>query len=143
MFKTLSQRYSSYDYRGETIRLPLLKIRLISPAGESMKTSALVDSGATVTFIETEIAEALALPHERQATATGAGGDFENWISHVDIEVLKGTTVACQMKGTAVYIPKRVGAIEYCVLGRDSIFQHYNITFRECDQRVVLRRTRR
>jgi len=143
MLRSLTQRYSSYKYKGKSIRLPFLEIRLVGPNGASLRTSGLVDSGATVTFIETEIAEALGLPHKKQATATGAGGDFENWISRVDIEVLKGTTVACSMKGTAVYIPKKVGAVEYCVLGRDSIFEHYNITFQERNQRVILRRSRR
>lgn len=105
----------------------------------SLRTTALVDSGSSATLIETEIAEAVGFKPEGEKTATGAGGKFQNWTTTVDIEVLKGGRLVCQMKNIESYVPKEVGRIPYCILGRDSIFERWDIQFRERQQRMVLR----
>lgn len=105
----------------------------------SLRTTALVDSGSSVTLIETEIAQALGLRPEGEKTATGAGGKFQNWTTTIDYEVLKGGRIACELKGIESYVPKEVGRIPYCILGRDSIFERWDIQFRERQQRMVLR----
>lgn len=136
--KTITQRYLSYDYLGQPIRLPLLCIRFRGP-NASLRTTALVDSGSSVTLIETEIAEALGCIPEGERSVTGAGGEFQNWMTTVDAEVLKGGRVVCELDGIEAYVPEDVGRIPYCILGRDSIFEHWDIQFRECQQRMVLR----
>lgn len=105
----------------------------------SLRTTALVDSGSSVTLIETEIAEALGYESEGEKSATGAGGEFQNWITTVDAEILKGGRVACELKDIKSYVPKDVGRIPYCILGRDSIFGQWDIQFRERQQKMVLR----
>lgn len=57
-----------------------------------------MDSGSSVTLIETEIAEALGCNPEGERSVTGAGGKFQNWITTVDAEILKGGRVACELK---------------------------------------------
>ncbi len=98
-----------------------------------------MDSGSSVTLIETEIAEALGCNPEGERSVTGGGGEFQNWITMVDAEVLKGGRVVCELDGIEAYVPDDVGRIPYCILGRDSIFEHWDIQFRERQQRMVLR----
>ena len=74
--KRFTQRYIAYTVDGQHQRLPLLHIRLIGNTA-SLTTIALVDSGATVTFIPPELAEAVGLQKMREnESAIGAGGAF-------------------------------------------------------------------
>jgi len=135
----ITYRYLSYKLpNGSTIHLPLVPVRL-SRNGESFSTIALVDSGSTTTFIPFEIAEIFSLPIEQQEEAIGAGGTFQNTIRKVDIAILKGNTVIAHFKDFPVYVPLDEGRIPYVVLGRDSIFRKFDVTFRENKQRIILR----
>ncbi len=96
-----------------------------------------------MTFVDTEIAEILELRHTGESTADGAGGSFENWDGLVDIELLKGSNVICVLKDIDACIPKKLGQIPYCVLGRDSIFREYDITFRENQEKTILRNAKK
>ena len=140
--KEFHQRYFSYLVEGRTRqRLPLLHVRLMGK--QTFKTVALVDSGATVTFIPPDLAATAELAvEERNVPAEGAGGDFMNDICAFRIEVLKGKDVVAEISGKA-HVPQEEGRIPFCVLGRDYLFELYDITFREKDERIVFRFARR
>jgi hypothetical protein len=105
----------------------------------SLTTIGLVDSGSTTTFIPLEIAEMLSLSIEKEESAVGAGGRFPNTIRRVDIAILKGNTGVARFSNFPVYVPTEPDRIPYVVLGRDSIFRKFDVTFRENLERVILR----
>lgn len=136
--KTINQRYLRYSYEGETIRLPMVTVRLRG-GDKSVKTAALVDSGATASFVPPEFVEILGMPLGEASTASGAGGDFRTHLSKITIEVLKGVQVACRIDDE-VHVPLEAGRVPYVVLGRDTIFLQYDITFREHREVTILRK---
>lgn len=133
-----SQRYFSYPVDTGRQKLPLIHIRVRGPS-VSVKSVGLVDSGATVSFIPPELAEALSLNlRERNVEAEGAGGMFLNDIFDFEIELLGKRDILASFRGQA-HVPQQIGRIPFVVLGRDHIFKAYDITFRERAQRVVLK----
>lgn len=128
------------------LRLPLVNIRLKSKT-IGLKTVALVDSGATTTFIPTEFAEMLELEKvpdkKNEINAHGAGGHFQTWLTSVDeVEFIKGTSAVAEFKNMLALVPTNPDAIPYVVLGRDHIFRSFDITFREKKQRTIFRRSK-
>ncbi len=136
-----NQRYLSYPIEDEHQRLPLLHVRLLGPGpgGASFTTIALIDSGATATFIPPELAEAVALRKvEEDVPAQGAGGTFANDLYEYRIDLLKNDRVTLTLRGVA-HVPREKDRIPYVVLGRDNLFLIYDITFRDQRQRVYLK----
>ena len=127
-----------------TFRLPLVHIR-IKHSNVMFRTDALVDSGATSTFIPLELAQILGLElPEQTQDVVGAGGTFSAYKTKIElIEILKGPRVFCEFENINVLIPTREGMIPHAILGRDTIFWMNDITFRERRQHTVFRRPRR
>lgn len=70
----------------------------------------------------------------------GASGAFETWKVKLDlIEVTKGGRPICEFRGLTVLVPTAPNTLPHCILGRDTIFMKYDITFREHKQEIVLR----
>lgn len=134
-----------YDPRlKRNFRLPLVHIR-IKHAGIAYRTDALVDSGATGTFFPIEHINLLgiSLPKET-SSALGAGGMFSTYVAKIDmIQILKGTNSFCEFKNKPVSVPTGEGMIPHVVLGRDSIFRCYDITFRERQKRTIYRKPKK
>ena len=106
---TFTCKYLSfYDPRlKRKFHLPLVHIRL-KHNGNAIRTDALVDSGATATFIPIELAEVLdmKIPDECH-DAVGAGGAFPTYQSEITtLEILKGLRVFCRMHNFPITIPK-------------------------------------
>ena len=139
--RQFTQKYLSYPFEGEHIRLPLLHVRLKNRKnGLSLRTTGLVDSGATITFIPTDLAEALELESIGEEKSVGAGGEFNTWISEdLIIEILKGSNVAVSLYGDGIQVPFDPDAIPYVILGRDLLFNIYDITFQENQMKTVLK----
>jgi len=137
------QRYIAYEVEpGKWQRLPLLHIRLKGTIFQSVRTIALIDSGATVTFIPTELAVAMGLAVvERGVSAIGAGGSFLNDVCMFDIEIIVGGEVVHRIRGKA-RVPQEEGRVPYVILGRDYLFHTHDITFEEGRERVGLRPAR-
>jgi hypothetical protein len=76
---------------------------------------------------------------KKQETAVGAGGKFENTIRNVTIQILRGRGVVAEFPDFPVYVPTEQDRIPYVVLGRDSIFRKFDITFRENLRRFVMK----
>ena len=127
---------------GVNYRLPMLHVRLCH-GGLSFTTVALIDSGATTTFVPTAMAEALQLNLSKSISdAVGAGGVFPNIKSKLDsLELVKGKqSIFDQFNDVTVKVPTQEGAIPYMVLGRDLIFKRFDIKFEERNQKVILKR---
>lgn len=107
----------------------------------SFSTLALVDSGATDCFLPTDFAEILGLqinPADAHPSV-GAGGGFQSVVFNTTIEVLKGGHCFATFTDWPVHVPLNKDAIPYAILGRDSIFMKFDVTFRERIQRTILR----
>lgn len=125
-------------------RLPLVHIRI--KHGEIVfRTDALVDSGATSAFFPIEHIDALRVSLPEETTkALGAGGEFPTHNTKIDlIQILKGSTPFCEFENKTVSVPTKAGMIPHVVLGRDSIFQCYDITFRENLENMIFRRPKK
>jgi hypothetical protein len=142
----LNCKYLSYKLPNTNppvyIRLPFLHIR-VAYKESSLRTIGLVDSGSTTTFIPLEMAEMLAIPVEKEDSAIGAGGRFQNTIRRVDIAILKGISSIARFTNFPAYVPTESDRIPYVVLGRDSIFRKFDVIFRERIQRVLLKTPKR
>lgn len=156
----------------ETFRLPMVHIRL-KQGTNSVRTDALLDSGATATFIPIDfmnmIGFNLKTQEEKQAEAQlkegepikqpspqeqeekyksqdsiGAGGTFKTYRVELEsLQVLKGGRVFCNFEPISVLVPSKADALPHAILGRDSIFRRFDITYREHQEHVVLRRYKR
>jgi len=135
-------RYLRYRHPSisDSMRLPLLQARL-STEVTSFMTLALVDSGATCSFLPTDLAEILGLQPDPASThtAVGAGGEFRTVDFRVTIELMKGGRAFADFKNWPVLVPINRLAIPYMILGRDSVFRRFDVTFRELAQRTILR----
>ena len=137
--KPFVQNYISYDFRGERIFLPLVNLRLYHHiSGISLRTYGLVDSGSTATFIPTDLAEHLGVRMSRKMESVGAGGTFETRLGNISIAVLLGSDVMCDMGQREIQVPVSRSAIPYVVLGRDTLFQEYDIKFMERSKMMAL-----
>jgi len=117
-------------------------VRLVS-RDVSLTTIGLVDSGATVTFIPTQLADILKLPKEEPQDVTGAGGKFRAYKAIISkLEILKRKRVFASFKEVPILVPENPSAIPYVVLGRDYLFPRFRITFIEKKQRMIFRRSR-
>lgn len=137
-------------------RLPMVHVR-VRQGKVSFRTNALVDSGATATFLPIELANTLGFglkPEGIEQTdqekkdnpkhdAVGASGVFKTYHVRLDsIEVLKGLGSFCELSNLNIIVPASEGSIPHAVLGRDGIFRRHHITFKELEEHVVFRRNR-
>jgi hypothetical protein len=76
--------------------------------------------------------------------AVGAGGMFGTYEVTIDkIEVLKGRYPFCSFENWKVLVPDKEGAIPHAVLGRDSIFRKFDVTYRETKEQIVFRKPKK
>ena len=111
----------------------------VSKEDLSLRTMALVDSGATCSFLPQDLAEALDLPVMETQTVVGGGGKFKAYQTRADLSVLKGYSPILEFSDCPVMVPTTKAGLPYAVLGRDTVFQSVQITFRERDQKTILK----
>lgn len=129
---------------GEYFKLPMVHVRL-RHGERSFRTNALVDSGATCSLIPRELLMILDFDEnfKERTDAKGAGGTFKAYRIGIDsMEILKGMTKVCEFRNMKL-LTSEPDAIPYLILGRDYIFQEYDICFRETQQKLVLKPPRR
>lgn len=134
----LVQAYSLFPLEGRRLPFPLLYVRVRGRRGR-LRTVALVDSGATASFIPIEIAEEIGLHLTPGAKAGGGGGDFNTYEGAVTLELLHRRRVVHTFRRMAVSVPREAGRIPCVVLGRDSLFRAFTIIFEEHRSRFRLR----
>lgn len=139
-------RYLSWSNpsTGFAVRLPMLHVRL-RHKNIAFKTTALIDSGATSTFVPTQMAQALQIDLSTNPDdAIGAGGSFKNIRTELEhLSLVKGvSSVFDEFENIKIWVPVNEDAIPYMVLGRDLIFKRYDIKFEEVKQKMTLKRCR-
>lgn len=116
------------------ILLPLIHVEIVSET-ESLTTIGLLDSGSTLTFLSYEIADMLnVIPEEPETEpVTTAGGRVPFLKTRVKrLSLLSGKRIFSDFHNLRVLIPSQIERdIPYVILGRDSAFRRFHITFRE------------
>lgn len=125
------------DKDGRPYRLPMVPVRL-EYNGVSFRTAALVDSGANSSFIPFDFIDMLDLQIDGESSARGAGGLFPTYLSKVNIDILKGVRSIHRFQDCEIQIAKNNVDIP-TVMGRDTIFEAFEITFRERDEKIILK----
>ena len=140
------------DKLNRNFRLPLVHIRL-KQGEKSVRTDALVDVGSTDTFVPMDFMNMIEFNFDEQANqlgkkikgyekteVTGGGGKFQCYVVCLNaIQVLKGTFVFCDFNNVTILVPCELDAIPYAVLGRNTIFRRYDVTFREQMEQIIFK----
>lgn len=137
-------KYLPYSLRLErgtvTLFLPMLQIILRSANGTELSTAALIDSGATTTFIPYELNEILSFPRIKGGETIAAGGRFETDIVQIrKFSIMRGKNTVTTFYSIQAHVPKKPDQIPYVVLGRDYIFKRFEITFCERRKKFILK----
>jgi hypothetical protein len=129
------------------VKLPLVEVKVRSPQAE-YGSIALVDSGSDRTFLPREEADLLGLKPQMdgneplKADAVGAGGEFPCDIMTLpELQLMKHGRPFCSFRGQSVWVPRNDTAIPYAIVGRDTAFRRFQITFDENRRRVIFART--
>jgi len=99
---------------------------LIYSKGKVQRTSALIDSGATVSVFKDDIAEQLGVAIE-EGTETylgGVGGRIKGYIHKLEIEIA-GKKFICPVVFSHEYL------VSFNLLGREAFFRQFRIIFEE------------
>jgi predicted aspartyl protease len=115
------------------ILLPLIQVEL-SSATESFPTIALLDSGATDTFIPYEMAEMLDLVSTQnpEIPVNTAGGVSQFRAARLKkLSIIAGGKIFCDFANYVVLVPSPTNDLPYVILGRDSLFKRFHVTFKE------------
>ena len=142
--RAIVQKYVSfYDpVLRANFRLPMVHLR-ITQSNNTISTTALLDSGATVSYIPIELAEIVGFQFPGQykvQISEGAGGKFNSYVVNFDrLDVLKNRDIFQTFRNAEILVPGSHDLIPYAILGRDYIFENFDITFREREKKVVLR----
>ena len=142
--KSITCKYLAYRFprNGDFVHVRLPMVHVYVKSGDrEFTTDGLVDSGSTATFLPYEFIEILELKNLQDSSAVGAGGSFPTWLGRIDVlRLIKHAEAFDTFRNVTVHIPKNEGAIPYIVLGRDTIFKHFDITFYEKRRKVVFTR---
>ncbi len=130
--KVIRQSVFPYQKNSQGQFFPIIPVTL-SFQKKKADTSALIDSGATVSIFKDDIAELLEIKIEKgeEIFLGGVGGRIKGYIHKLKVEIA----------GRKFSIPI-VFSYEYLVslnlLGRDSFFDKFLITFNEKDKQMQL-----
>lgn len=102
----------------------------------------LVDSGADTSFLPLEVADILGLKlSEKLHTSRSASGPFETKHASGEAEILRGDR-AIPIGTIHVTVPvakvNEQYMTSYALLGRDSFFQKFDVTFRDKSRKLIL-----
>jgi len=126
---------------GRIILLPLIQVELVSEKVR-FTTTALLDSGSTDTFIPYELADILeVIPEKRRTisvgTAAGAADFFGAKLKRISL--LTGGKTFYDFPNIRVLVPPDASRdLPYVILGRNTIFKTFYITFKEKARKFVI-----
>ncbi len=137
-------KYILFNHKGIDRYLPMVNVCL-KHKGHDIQSTALIDSGATSTFIPLSLAQLLELELKNSNNnVSGAGGEFQSYLTNIEeIDVIKGQILLTKFENLRVRVPTEKDGIPFVVLGRDSIFFRYNIKFQESKQQIQLQKPKR
>jgi len=124
----------TYRYRQtpDGLSFPIIPFRIYHQK-KIADSSALIDSGATISIFKKEVADSLGIKieNENEIFLGGVGGRIKGYLHKVKIEVA----------GKTLQIPV-VFSYEYLVslnlLGRDSFFEKFRVCFDEKSKKIKL-----
>lgn len=148
--KTIVCEYLYYKFGSSKltrwIKLPLVELRMKSPTVE-YGSIGLVDSGSDKTFVPKEEADLLGLKPLMKGSkpmtgeAVGAGGSFMCEIMILpEMRLMRHGVPFHSFHGLNVWVPQKTGDVPYSIIGRDSIFHGFEITFDEGRKRITFKR---
>jgi len=123
---------------------PLLSVNI--RVKEITQTIALVDSGSTHTFLPYGLAETIGLLDNKKKLGKGktiaASGKFNTYVGRLkQLQLLKGNHVFAKFNETIVHIPTEDEEdLPHMILGRDSIFKRYAVTFHENKRKMTFQK---
>jgi hypothetical protein len=135
-------RYLNYRLpNGRIILLPLIHVELISET-ETLTTIGLLDSGATSSFIPYEIADILGLipenPKSIPVETAGGGADFFP-VKLKRLSLLLSGKIFSDFPNIVMLVPSQKDRdLPYVILGRDSVFRRFYITFKENIKKFIV-----
>lgn len=130
------------------VKIPSVTVAMRSD-GAFYKSFALVDSGSYTTFLQKEDDDLLRLESAKDTAgkdivghASGAGGKFECDVKIVpELSIMDNKEKVFHVyRGLQVFVPKEYGHIPYTILGRDTVFRHFHITFREGQKTIAFQK---
>ncbi len=126
------QRYHFPYVRFHGKHYPLIPVTLRA-AKRSVKTFALIDSGASISVFRPEIAETLKIPKiGRQQMSLGtADGEVGIGIAKLGLKI-GDTLIKAKIGFSEDY------AAQFNILGRESVFTHFSICFNEIMRIVIM-----
>lgn len=138
---TIYFKYKGHAVKNSTVYRPEILVRFRN-GGIHQDVSALIDSGADTSAIPKGLAEYLELELGGQRhTAKGVGGSIEVINSSVDLEIGDANG---REKHLLHRVPVQVNLSDdegaFILLGRGVFFSEFEITFREADRRIMLKR---
>lgn len=97
-------------------------------------SSALIDSGATISIFRTELAEGLGIEIEKgeEVYLTGVGGRIKGYLHKLKIETA-GKKFFCPIIFSHEYM------VSFNLLGRESFFKNFIIIFNEKEKKIELK----
>jgi predicted aspartyl protease len=134
--------YATAEWGNVRDKLPMIPV-VLSWRGKGLRTKMLLDTGATTTFLIPDLVEYLELELSGEPKeAHGAGRMFLTRDAEVDIqlEVARQFGAEPETHRIAVKVPAEADAIPFPVIGRKPFFHFYEISIREREEQVVLRR---
>lgn len=123
-------KYQQYLDRGY---FPVIPIRLRS-GNKIFDTSALIDSGATVSIMKKEVAQNLEIDvvNEKETILGGVGGRIKGYLHSLELELSSRKKFKIPVIFSHEYL------VSFNLLGRDSFFNQFKITFDEKNKIVEL-----
>jgi predicted aspartyl protease len=123
---------------GTLHRAPCIPVYERDAQGRVLEILALVDSGADTTVVPKKLADALGLQLGEESETGGIGGKVKARKATFPFMVRKGrewhtlTIPALVLMDEAVNIP--------VLLGRNGFFEQFDITFRQAQEKIVLKK---
>jgi len=114
-----------YYKNPEGIYFPVIPLQL-SYRRRNIDSSALVDSGATISIFRTDVAEHLGIIVEKgeEIYLGGVGGKIKGYIHKLEVEIA-GKKFSCQIVFSHEYL------VSFNLLGREEFFKRFRIVFEE------------
>lgn len=114
-----------YYKNPEGIYFPIVPLQLSYQRG-NIDSSALIDSGATISIFRTDVAEHLGIIVEKgeEIYLGGVGGRIKGYIHKLEVEIA-GKKFICPVVFSHEYL------VSFNLLGRDSFFRQFKIIFEE------------
>ena len=113
--------------RKRTLR-PMVQVHLTG-AKMSLETMMLIDSGADMSMIQLELAEQLGLELSAAGSTHGISGAIPVYLSSVEARVRHENTLLETLQ-LPVQVPTERGKLALPLLGRETFFYEYDISFR-------------